>query len=685
MIDDMIENKKHYSLCQVIVSKNVAKGTTFVSLLRMADFLGSNGSPQLTRTRRFYKDPKKWDDPKNYVLSTSPQYLENEGEVGIWEWEPSLTNESKQYSNPVGGEVYEEISLVKLTRNSSAYSPELMDSLFRGVPYDKPLTFPLLLTISQKEDMNLCLEIGKEAVLFEQGLFRLKEGAKAKLYSLPTSDFVTTADCYARCDEWQVRNVPLIGRSFYLNYPIRGTLIAEVTLYPFAHYISEYLKYIGSSSPHETSDIVTLRRIFSPEADCITSFRQFISEFAEGDSTQVFSTYIQKFTQSNKLLDIYFDGKKKESEFLTNLIENTPDLKKKYCAELVENYLDEVKKEAEAAISDLTEKVQELEKDKQTLSEDVQNYKNERDRLSLEKEDLEQKNMQLSDASTALQTSISENTAALFKDLGAMRDVLSLVAPSVESATTGQKISWRPYSHLRAASVESLANISDAVDILVKNLRNQGFTQHNPDNLAKIILGSHLLRLPLLCFGYSAQKLINTLSITLSAELPTTICISTGFSDYSSLLSAVQSSPSSYVILENLVGFSEEYCYTHLSEDAKDKHCVFTVPYKDVLKLLPKEMYAHFIIVDSDKYYDGLMNASDIVAGIVLFQIPTYCFNEETRVKKAKELRSYVESYNFPVSYQYSRLPLLTLMGETSVDSLLETELETLREISDGL
>ena len=54
------------------------------------------------------------------------------------------------------------------------------------------------------------------------------------------------------------------------------------------------------------------------------------------------------------------------------------------------------------------------------------------------------------------------------------------------------------------------------------------------------------------------------------------------------------------------------------------------------------------------------------------------------RKKKAEMLKNHVASYNLPMSYQYSRLPLLTFMPDMMLENLLDVELETIKEITES-
>ena len=697
MAYEIIDEKKHYSLCQVIVLRNKPEAQGYVQLLRMADFLSMAEAPYLIRPRKLYKETEKWDNPESVVLKTHSRHLDKEGEVGIWEWYHVLdqNGEIVQHSSPVSSEFYERISIQRLTGRDIKNIPELIDMLFKGVEYKSPLSLPLLISVKKKNQKDFCIEIDKNSGRYENGVFQLTKGATVKLYAIPSSDFVSTVDCIKRCNPETQEKSTLTRRSIYLRYPIHESHIAELTLHPFAHYVSEYLTTLANSSVENEAVKKEIERLFriGKKDDAVDNFRIFLSTFVNGDDPIVFTKYVEEFTKNNRsVYDRHINGKKKESNFLTYLIENTPDLKKKYYDKLVEGYLDEAKKAAEDSISDLTEEVKRLEDDKKTLSADIEKFRAEKEQLSQENEKLEQNNKELSEKSAVLQTSLSESTANLFKDLGVMRDVLSLVGAPAEEKP-GQRIGRRPYQKLvTTESVGIWDQIGVAEDSLSKNLKERGFIKNDPKSLAQIIISSHLLRIPLLCFGYSAQRLVETISITLSAEMPSTLCVPTGFNDYTALLSAVNSSPSSYVILENLVGFTEEYCYTHLSEDAKDKHIIFTVPYKDTLKLLPKDLYAHFMIVDADKYSDESEPISMIKPGKIEIKGPLdksnktiqHRFSDEMRKKKAEMLKNHVASYNLPMSYQYSRLPLLTFMPDMMLENLLDVELETIKEITES-
>lgn len=93
------------------------------------------------------------------------------------------------------------------------------------------------------------------------------------------------------------------------------------------------------------------------------------------------------------------------------------------------------------------------------------------------------------------------------------------------------------------------------------------------------------------------------ISISLNNQFPDTVCVPTGYNNYSSLLSTIRNLKSDIVVLENVVGYCDEYCYTHLTEDIPDKYIIFLVEYEETLKLLPKGIYAHMGLIQCDKFF----------------------------------------------------------------------------------
>jgi hypothetical protein len=139
--------------------------------------------------------------------------------------------------------------------------------------------------------------------------------------------------------------------------------------------------------------------------------------------------------------------------------------------------------------------------------------------------------------------------------------------------------------------------------ILQDNLPEQG--EDTPDllDLSKFISASYLGHLPLICVGTSAGDMARIISISLNNQLPDTVCVPTGYNNHSSLLNTIRNLKSDIVILENVVGYCDEYCYTHLAEDIPEKYIIFLVEYEETLKLLPKGIYAHMGLINCDKFF----------------------------------------------------------------------------------
>ena len=98
------------------------------------------------------------------------------------------------------------------------------------------------------------------------------------------------------------------------------------------------------------------------------------------------------------------------------------------------------------------------------------------------------------------------------------------------------------------------------------------------------------------------------------------------------------------------------------------------------------------MIVDADKYSDESEPISMIKPGKIEIKGPLdksnktiqHRFSDEMRKKKAEMLKNHVASYNLPMSYHSSRLPLLTFMPDTKLEDLMNVELKTIQEITES-
>ena len=67
--------------------------------------------------------------------------------------------------------------------------------------------------------------------------------------------------------------------------------------------------------------------------------------------------------------------------------------------------------------------------------------------------------------------------------------------------------------------------------------------------------------------------------------------------------------------MENVVGYCDEYCYTHLAEDIPEKYIIFLVEYEETLKLLPKGVYAHMGLINCDKVFAAQLMSDELYPG----------------------------------------------------------------------
>jgi len=678
------DGEYYYSLCQVV-------GNSYMKLLRLADYLGKS----ITQPRKLYpNDLVEWDHPEITLISKAPESYGEENQLGVWKWN---LYDGKQYSYAISCRFYELISIKSLSNNDTEIDIcDLFDQLIQGMAISFEIRIPFLLGIAIDDTNHLCFEISAEScVITKENKLRLIEGRKLKLYRLPKSDFINTGDSFNKLSTNNNWNIQFISRTVYLRYPIHGSPITTVEIHPFSTYLKEYLTYLLEkiSYPSEIKEI--MNDILAIGDGKIDNFKMYIQAYAGEVPEHLLSAYVKKYIETTTFLKDYLDDKNQESKFLTQLIEGTPELREKYLAVLLSDYVEMAKTSAIEKIKDTTNELANLQSQKNTLEMEIKCYQEDAQKLSDENIKIQDENVKLGEINKSLRESLSENTKDIFKGLIIVKELLSVGisndlvdnSPNIHGNVNSiQRIIKRPVflSEINDESVDEIANINELVEQLEENLNYQGFETKDRLSIAKLIAGSYLLHVPILCVGYSAQEMADVISLSLSAQKAEIFCFPTGFNDYASLLTTIKNSNSEYVILENLVGFAEEYCYLHLPQDIPEKHIILTIDYKDTLKILPSDIYSYLLFIDCDRYYVGSNINSEIIYGRVKDIVDIPKANVEIRRTNSTLLKKLLEGSPISSGYIHLRLQLLNIFALSDTDStipILYPELESILSV----
>lgn len=233
---------------------------------------------------------------------------------------------------------------------------------------------------------------------------------------------------------------------------------------------------------------------------------------------------------------------------------------------------------------------------------------------------------------------------------------------------------------------EEIKKLNDIYSLLLDNLPQPREDEDKQElrELSKFISASYICHLPLLFVGNSANDMARIISISFNNQLPDKICVPTGYNNYSSLLNVIKKLKSDIVVLENVVGCCDEYCYTHLAEDIPDKYFIFLVEYEEILKLLPKGIYAHMGLIKCDKFFKNrLMDDEQPDPGKVTFSISS-SFDISTRKMLLGKLLKLTPDSPISTGYVNSRVKILETIIQKEDDKILKviyTELISILEI----
>lgn len=606
----MDTQETYYSLCVTICYTN------YTELLRLADISISNENSGKTGDRLLPFDNTS-DLP--YVKTISMNKREaNPNELCIWEWyiDPNILN--KQYSYRSKMEYYELVFLNNINLNNGlTINPlpiwDLFDTLLEGfiVPLQHSKSF--LLVINQTENEYICLDITESSYSCDGNKIKIHENTHIKEYKIPKSDVIDTNEYVLNLGASKhYLDTALQRRIIYKRRTIWITPVATLPLKRFNKHLTEYLEQIVTRLPGHTEDkkvfeafIKRVTEDVKPDSDLMTFYEKYYSQPNE-DS---FAPTLGKYSQLELVFTSYLKRKSTDEKFLKFIVEHLPSLREKYLQILTEGYLDEEKQKLMYHLIPLQKQIEELNnglKEKNTqkekLDSNIISLTNSQIELLAQIRESEQRRQELDEL-------LNGKRAGLLQELTTLKKVLQFGETTFETSSQNTNVSdltIRPGQCMEyedEETAEEITQLSEMYSILKENLPEQGVDTPDLSELSKFISASYLCHLPILCVGNSADDMARIISISLNNQLPDTVCVPTGYNNYSSLLSTIRNLKSDIVVLENIVGYCDEYCYTHLAEDIPEKFIIFLVEYEETLKLLPKGIYAHMGLILCDKIF----------------------------------------------------------------------------------
>jgi len=688
----MNNQETYYSLCTTICHK-----TGYTELLRLAD-ISINSKNSVNTGSRLLPFDNTSDLP--YVKTISMDKREaNPNELCIWEWERQPNNPDKQYSNRSQMTFYELVFLNNLNLNNgitfnSLPIWDLFDLLLDGftVPLQHSKSF--LLVINETKNEYICLDITESSYTYEGNKVKIHENTQLKEYKILKSDVIDTNKYIPNLGASKYSlDPPLQRRIIYIRRTIWGNP-ATLRLKRFSMHLAEYLEQAITRLPCQSGDekvieafIKSVTENVKPDSDLIAFFEKYYSQPSE-DS---FLPTLNKYEELELLFTFCLKRRSTDKKFLKFIVEYIPSLRTKYLQILTEGYLEDEKQKILHQLASFQTQIEELNHDikeknsrREELDEKITSL------IKYQKELLAQIKVN-EQHKQELDKLLNGNRAGLLEELSILKKVFQFEENADEISTQSTNTSVptiRPGYSLEYENEEitEITHLSCMYSLLQENLPEQGADTPDLLDLSKFISASYLSHFPLLCVGTSASDMARIISISLNNQLPDTICVPTGYNNYSSLLNTIRNLKSDIIVLENAVGYCDEYCYTHLAEDVPEKYIIFLVEYEETLKLLPKGIYAHMGLIYCDKVFTTQLMSDELpYPGKIVGSI-SCSSNITTRRELFGKISKLTRGSSVSTGYVNSRVKILqsiTQDGENIAEVLkvIYTELISITEI----
>ncbi|TAJ43876.1 hypothetical protein CUJ86_07375 [Methanofollis fontis] len=406
--------------------------------------------------------------------------------------------------------------------------------------------------------------------------------------------------------------------------------------------------------------IKTITENVNPDSDLI----KFLEEYSQSNEDTYIST-LGKFPQFESVFSSYLKQTATDEKFIEFIVEHCPSLRKKYLQILTNGYLDEEKRKLGLQLAPLKDKIEEanieLKKNnklKNELNAKISSLTESSKKILAQVNEAKKINQDLDELLNGKRT-------GLLQELSVLKKVLHLGETNFETSPQNANtpdLTIRPGNNLEymdGVPPKEITQLFEMYSLLQDNLPEQGKDTPDLSELSKFISASYLSHLPLLCAGNSANEMARIISISFKNQAPDTVCVPTGYSNYSSLLSTIKRLKSDIVILENAVGYCDEYCYTHLAADIPEKYFIFVVEFEETLKLLPKGIYAHMGLILCDKFFKTqLMNDEETRPGEIKDSISPLT-NSATRINLLKKISNLTIGSPASTGYVNSRVKIL--------------------------
>jgi len=692
----MSTQEANCSLCVTIRYKNAD-----VELLRLAEIIENPANSGKTGGI-FFPFNNTSDFPNVKTISVAP-YDANPNELCIWEWEVRPNNPKRQYSDRTKKTFYELIFLNNPDLNNGLMiTPppiwELFDLLLDGFIVPPHHSSSFLLIINQTETEYICLEIAESSYNRDGNKVTINENTLLKEYKILKSDVIDTSQYIQNLSHFKDYLDPeLQRRIIYIRRHLWASPVATLPLKRFNAYLAGQLRQAmdnlsGQARDREVIETFVKNVIKNVKPDL--NLMVFLEGYYPGSNEDTFVSTLRGYHPLESVLNSYLKQTSMDEKFLEFIVENLPSFREKYLQVLTEGYLEEEKQKLLHQLVPLRTQIEELNNEfrsknilKDKLDAEIMVLEASNRELIVQIHENEQRKQEFNEFLNDKRTGLFQELTTLKKLLQsnecAFETPVQNINPSVLTVRPGNNLECR-----NGESVEEITQLSDMFSLLQDNLPEKGTDTPDVLELSKFISASYLCHFPLLCVGTSAGDMAHIISMSFNNQLPDTICIPSGYNNYSSLLNTIRNLKSNIVILENLVGFCDEYCYTHLAEDVPDKYIIFLVEYEETLKFLPKGIYAHMGLIQCDRFFTTqLINDEEIWPGKITGSISSPP-NSATRIKILNKISNLAPSSLVSTGYVNSRVKILETIAQEGdqISDLIKTiytEFATIIEIYD--
>lgn len=675
----------NYSLCQTMIAYHTS-GTSYSKLLRIADLMFNSQNSGKTGDRLYPFDSSSAYPDVPMIGMAKNQAIQNE--LCIWEWK--YEDKDKQYSDPLRDTQF--YKLVFLNYQGSDHNQkinvsnrlpwDILDNLIDGFSIPEDTRSSILLIVNQTDSDYICIEIDPKFSKREDTIVRIPEGTLLNEYVIKKSDCIDTNN-YLKNAKVGYLNSPYVRHIVYHKRTLPRKPNATLILKRFSTYFSVYVDHSLEKVAYPSDKRKIVEDFLSNSSQTIDQFVTFMREYEADQNEEIIASYTERYKDKISILTRSLHGGAAERAFLKKIIEGIPDLREKYSKLLLSEYIDEAKKVAEQTIADTLEMRDALIKERDSLNADISKITLELSELTEQHKQLLVENDKLEKLNSSLSVSLTENSKELRQNLLLLKELLLMDGEIHKQESNSSMINKKDCQNNQNITIRYLKSVKivegdpskpnsiiTVVDELKDNLSFGGFGSNKMTEYCKLIIGSYFSRTPLLCIGSSSHKMAEIIALSITGKRVTAISLPTGFNDYAALLSTIKNIDTEYIVLENAVGFVEEYCYIHLKTDVPNKHFIFTLMFEESLNILPIGIYSHFVVINCDNLLTEPTFDGQIIPGVVDVSM---CHDNTKPINTLlyKNLKDVLEGSKLTAGFVQSRVDVLQTLD---FDDLNENE-----------